>query len=78
MTRHVTLKEFADQLPELMKRVGQGDEIVIDEGGKTMARVVPETKVLQPREPGGAEGLIRIADDFNAPLPDDILEDFYR
>lgn len=78
MTRHVTLKEFADQLPELMKRAGQGDEIVIDEGGKTMARVVPETKVLQPREPGGAEGLIKMADDFNAPLSDDVTQDFSR
>ncbi|OGU13307.1 MAG: hypothetical protein A2076_10910 [Geobacteraceae bacterium GWC2_53_11] len=30
------------------------------------------------RQLGSAKGLISIADDFNAPLPDDITNEFYK
>lgn len=42
MTRHVTLKEFGEQLPQLMEQIRQGDVLVIDRDGTPLARLVPE------------------------------------
>jgi hypothetical protein len=39
---------------------------------------VPFKKPIRNRKPGSAKGKIIIADDFDAPLPDDILEEFYK
>lgn len=41
MTVHVTLAEAARQLAELVARVGEGEEVLIDEGGRTVARLGP-------------------------------------
>ncbi len=35
------------------------------------------TKITK-RVPGRAKGLITMSDDFNAPLPDEIIEEFYK
>jgi hypothetical protein len=35
-------------------------------------------KTTGKRKPGQARGKIKISDDFNDPLPDDILEEFYK
>ena len=55
-----------------------GEEIVIAKAGKPKARLValaPEPK--QPRKPGqNLLGITYIADDFDAPLPEEVLQDF--
>jgi antitoxin (DNA-binding transcriptional repressor) of toxin-antitoxin stability system len=55
-----------------------GEEIIIAKSGKPVARLVPFEKPSQNRKPGSAKGKIIIADDFDAPLPDDILKEFYK
>ncbi|HEX2254680.1 MAG TPA: type II toxin-antitoxin system Phd/YefM family antitoxin [Thermoanaerobaculia bacterium] len=64
------------QLSKLVQRVESGEEIVIARGGKPVARLVP----LAPARPrfGLDRGKLRIADDFDAPLPDEIVNEFYR
>jgi antitoxin (DNA-binding transcriptional repressor) of toxin-antitoxin stability system len=42
-----------------------------------VARLVPVEPRRAPRQPGSAKGQIWIADDFDAPLPDEILGRFY-
>ena len=37
-----------------------------------------ESKEVQPRIPGSAKGLISMADDFEAPLDAEIVEEFYQ
>ena len=50
MTVHVTLAEAARQLAELVARVGEGEEVLIDEGGRTVAVLVasPATEAKSP------------------------------
>jgi prevent-host-death family protein len=66
------------QLIQLLQRVQQGEQIIIAEEGLPIARLVPLKEPIPPRKPGSAAGQIIIADDFDAPLPDTILEAFER
>jgi prevent-host-death family protein len=74
----VNLYEAKTQLSSLVERASKGEEIVIAKAGKPMARlVVPAPQPTQARKPGGNFMKITyIADDFDAPLPDDVLKDF--
>jgi prevent-host-death family protein len=67
------------QLSALVDKAAQGEEIVIAKAGKPMAKLVPlEQKTLPPRNFGqNLLGITYIAPDFDAPLPDDVLDDFY-
>jgi antitoxin (DNA-binding transcriptional repressor) of toxin-antitoxin stability system len=77
MTITVTIPEASQQFPQLMGRVLLGEEIIICENGVAIAKITPSQRKRQPRVAGQDKGKIFIAPDFNAPLPDDILADFF-
>jgi prevent-host-death family protein len=65
-------------LSRLLQRVAAGEEITIARSGVPVARLVPiEPAKSNVRPLGFDRGRIWIADDFDAPLPDDLLEAFY-
>lgn len=64
------------QLSRLIERVCAGEEIIIARGGKPVARLAPLVRSAKPRTPGLLRGKIWVAKDFNAPLPDDLLDLF--
>ena len=72
----VNIHEAKTHLSRLLERVEQGEEIVIARGGRPIARLVPFTADLMPRQPGALQGRIEVADDFDAPLPPDVLAAF--
>lgn len=78
MARTVNVHEAKTHLSKLLAEVGRGEEIVIARAGKPVARLVPLESRRAPRQPGSAKGQIWIADDFDAPLPDEILDAFYK
>ncbi len=63
------------QLSRLVDAAAAGEDIVIARAGKPVARLVGLVPVAEkPRRVlGRMAGLIRVSDDFDAPLPDDIL-----
>lgn len=63
-------------LSKLVDRAAAGEEIVIAKAGRPLARLVPFQRSARPRQPGGWEGRVWIADDFDAPLPDALLDAF--
>lgn len=71
----VTIHEAKTHLSRLLRQVSAGESIVIARGSKPVARLVPIEPVT-PRELGFDEGKVRIAPDFDAPLPEDVLRDF--
>jgi prevent-host-death family protein len=74
----VNLYEAKTHLSSLVDRVSRGEEIVIAKAGKPMARLValvPEPK-LQRKSGQNLLGITYIAEDFDAPLPEDVLQDF--
>ena len=72
----VNVHDAKTHLSELLRRVAAGEEIIIARSGRPVARLVPYETEKRVREAGLDRGRIRIADDFDAPLPDDVLEDF--
>lgn len=71
----INLQDAKAQLSKLIEAVVQGDEIMILKTGKPTARLVP-VQQKPVRIPGGLKGKIRIADDFDAPLPDGLKAGF--
>ena len=61
-------------LSRLLDQVAVGEEIVIARAGKPAARLVPVAAAPSPRRVLGLlGGTLRIPQDFDAPLPDDVL-----
>jgi prevent-host-death family protein len=63
-------------LSRLIERVEAGAEIVIARAGKPVARLVPVEPAPRRKRLGLLKGQIRIAANFDAPLPDDLLDLF--
>lgn len=72
----VNIHEAKTNLSRLIKAVVEGGEVVIAKAGKPMVRLVPFVEKKSPRRLGGLKGKIQIADDFDAPLPDDLQAAF--
>jgi len=72
----VNIHEAKTHLSRLLLRVMAGEEIVITKAGRPMARLVPVAKAPARRELGSAAGKVVIHPDFDAPLPEDLLEAF--
>lgn len=73
----VNTHEAKTHLSRLLNRVAGGEEIVIARAGTPVARLVPLEGSRRSRELGFARGEVRVADDFDAPLPAEILRTFY-
>jgi len=72
----VNVHEAKTHLSRLLERVAAGEEILISKAGKPMAKLTPLSKPQDNRVPGLDKGVIQIPDDFDAPLPDDLLQLF--
>jgi prevent-host-death family protein len=64
------------QLSRLLQRAARGEEIIIARAGRPPARLVPLAAPSKRRRPNLLRGRIRIARDFDAPLPEGVLRSF--
>ncbi len=74
----VNIHEAKTHLSRLLQKVANGEEVTIARAGVPVARLVavePEKKKIRPL--GMDRGRVWVADDFDAPLPDDLLKAFY-
>ncbi|MBC8497204.1 MAG: type II toxin-antitoxin system Phd/YefM family antitoxin [Anaerolineales bacterium] len=76
MTDQINIHQAKTHFSKLLKRVIAGEEIVIAKSGKPIAKIVPLENAIHQRKPGSAIGKVKISPEFDAPLPDDILESF--
>ena len=76
MATKVNTHEAKTQLSKLLARVQAGEEIVIARAGTPVARLVPIESHVANRQPGTAMGQVEITDDFDAPLPEELLDAF--
>jgi prevent-host-death family protein len=70
------LYEAKTSLSQLVDRAASGEEIIIAKSGKPLAMLVPLRRARLPRKAGGWEGMGWISENFDDPLPDDILAAF--
>ena len=71
----VGVHEAKTHLSRLLRRVAAGEEIVITSGGRPAARLVP-IETAAPREFGLDRGILEVPEDFDAPLPAELIEAF--
>lgn len=82
MKQHViktyNVHEAKTNLSKLLERTADGEEIIIARAGVPVARLVPVMTPSTERPLGSEQGAVLIADDFDAPLPPDLLDAFGR
>jgi len=72
----VNVHAAKSQLSRLLDAVAAGEEVIIAKAGEPVARLIPFKERKEPRRLGTLAGQLRVPDDFDDPLPDDVLADF--
>ena len=72
----VNLHAAKTHLSRLVDKAMAGEDVVIAKAGKPMVRLVPIPAKSRRTGFGTLKGRIRISDDFDAPLPDEMLRAF--
>ncbi|MFZ0302111.1 MAG: type II toxin-antitoxin system Phd/YefM family antitoxin [Terracidiphilus sp.] len=72
----VNIFEAKTQLSKLIDKVEHGEDVIIARAGKPVARLTGLKPEKKPIIFGLMKGEIWVADDFDAPLPDEILAEF--
>jgi prevent-host-death family protein len=72
----VNVHDAKTHFSRLLARVEKGQEIVIARAGKPVARPVPNIPEPGPPIFGADRGAFIVPDDFDSPLPDEILDAF--
>ncbi len=76
MPDQINIHEAKTHFSKLVDDVTAGKEFVIAKAGKPVARLVPMIAKKTPRKPGFLKGKLRISDDFDAPLPEELINAF--
>jgi prevent-host-death family protein len=74
--RTVNIHAAKTQLSRLVDAAAVGEEIIIAKAGKPAARLGPLEGSRRRRRLGILAGKLRVPEDFDAPLPDDIVDAF--
>lgn len=72
--RVFNIHEAKTHLSRILERVEKGEEVLIARNGTPIARLSPAH--ARPRSPGRLAGKIRLGDDFDDPLPPEVLARF--
>lgn len=75
--RTVNISQAKALLSRLVEEAAGGEEIVITKHNRPVARLVAPEASTRPRKPGGWEGQVWMADDFDAQLPEELEKSFY-
>jgi prevent-host-death family protein len=71
-----TIYETRTNLSSLLKLVSKGEEVIISHGQTPIAKIIPLEKSPTPRVPGSGKGSFQMAEDFDAPLPEELSKFF--
>ena len=74
--RPVNIHQAKTQFSKLIEAAILGTEVIIAKAGKPVAKLVAITEEKPKRRFGLLKGKMKIAKDFDAPLPEDILSAF--
>ena len=66
----INLKEAETRLAELIEEVAGGEEVVITRSDGSSFKIVPLNTVEAIPKFGSAKGMVKMSDDFDAPLED--------
>ena len=72
----VNIHEAKTQFSRLIAQVEAGEEIIIARDGTPVARLIAFRQSTGKRVPGRDRDLFSVPEDFDAPLPEDVLAEF--
>lgn len=72
----VNIYEAKTRLSQLVEKAASGEDVVIARAGRPIARLTRLQKTARKRRLGLLDGRFRIPDDFNRPLPKDVVRAF--
>jgi antitoxin (DNA-binding transcriptional repressor) of toxin-antitoxin stability system len=72
----VNIYEAKTQLSRLVDQAAAGEEIIIARGGKPVARLSRLAAPVRKIRFGVLKGQVKVAADFDAPLPDEVIASF--
>jgi prevent-host-death family protein len=72
----VNIYEAKTRLSQLVDAAAGGDDVIIARAGKPVARLTRLERRPRKRRLGLLDGRFKIPDDFNRPLPEDVLRAF--
>lgn len=76
MSRIINISEAKAQLSRLVDEAQSGGRVVIGRAGRPVAVLSAYHEDPEPRTLGGWEGRVKVADDFDDPLPDALQRHF--
>ena len=74
----ITIQDAQSNFPAVLARVAAGESLVLLDQNKPVAEIKPVPPEMHPkrRQFGMSKGLYVVPDNFNDPLPDEILDEF--
>jgi antitoxin (DNA-binding transcriptional repressor) of toxin-antitoxin stability system len=80
---NISISDFEKNVQLYLKYIKEGKEIYLTQSSKVVALLSPasqkeEEKENKERPIGLAQGTFTVPDDFDDPLPDDYLNEFYK
>ncbi len=78
MVIEANVQEARSHLSRLLDQAMAGDDVVIVRSGRQLVRLVPVDLAPRRRKLGTAKGDFVVPDDFDDPLPEEILAGFER
>lgn len=73
---YLNIHEAKTHLSNYLKRLEEGETIILCKRNVPIAEIRPLQRKAKKRRIGVARGEFHVPNDFNAPLPDDILQSF--
>lgn len=70
MVYQIKQSELPKKFWQLIDAALRGEPVFIERDDKTLIQLIPLKQMLHPRKAGSAKGLIKMSDDFDAPLSD--------
>ena len=72
----VNIHDAKTNFSKLINQALNGEEIIVARDGKPLIKLVPYEEETTFRKSGQFKGMITIHEDFDAPLPDELLKLF--
>ena len=72
----INIHEAKTNLSRIVELVAAGAEVILAKAGRPMVKIVPLYEKKRAIKFGVLKGQIKIADDFDAPLPAEVMDAF--
>ena len=74
----VNIYDAKTRFSQLVDKAAAGEDVVISRHGKPLVRLTQLAEPTRRVRFGVLEGKVKVADDFDAPLPGNVLAEFER